>query len=75
MTNRVPRDVTQAEVVRALVRAGGTELARRGKGSHRAIRMPGMPRTVIVPSRLDTAMLRGIIRQAGLTVEEFNRLL
>lgn len=49
-------------------------------GSHHVMTFPGDPtRTVTVPVKagrdLKPGTLRSIIRQAGLTVEEFNRLL
>ena len=49
------------------------------KGSHRVLRHPAKPRArVIVPVQrgdLPTGVLRGNIKQAGLTVEEFLGLL
>ena len=49
------------------------------KGSHHVLRHPSKPRArVVVPVHrgdLPTGTLRGIIRQAGLTVEEFLGLL
>ena len=61
------------EVVRALNRAGFT--VHRIKGSHHHLRHPDHPRLRVsgpVHDRdLPTGTLRAIIRQAGLTVEEF----
>ncbi|MEX0853484.1 MAG: type II toxin-antitoxin system HicA family toxin [Bauldia sp.] len=53
---------------------------RRVVGSHHVMVYPGdMSRTVTVPvharRELKPGTLRSIIRRAGLTVEEFNRLL
>jgi predicted RNA binding protein YcfA (HicA-like mRNA interferase family) len=65
------------EVVRALTRAGFQldEI----EGSHHVMRHPGSGRRVSVPvhgSRdVKAGTLRGIIRDAGLTVEEFCQLL
>jgi hypothetical protein len=33
--------------------------------------MPGRPRPVIVPSKIKDGLVRGIIAQSGLTVDEF----
>ena len=68
---RVPRGLSQDRVVRALVRPGGIEEANRGKGSHRLVWMPGARRPVIIPRRIDTGLLNGIIKQAGLSVDPF----
>jgi len=73
--SRVPRNVTQAQVVRALVRGGGREVRGRGKGSHRYVAMPGIARPVIVPAHIGPGLLRGIIKDAGLTVAQFAELL
>ena len=71
---KFPRDVTQVEAIRALVRAGGVEVARQGKGSHRAVRMPNGQR-IILPYRLQTGLLRDMIKEAGLSLDEFIDLL
>ncbi|HEY7300104.1 MAG TPA: type II toxin-antitoxin system HicA family toxin [Xanthobacteraceae bacterium] len=70
--------VSGQRVVRALTKAGF--VVDRIVGSHHVLEHPGDPtRTVVVPchSRRDLkpGTLRGIIRQAGLTVEEFSKLL
>ena len=66
-----------AEVIRALKRAGF--VVRRQESSHAILRHPETRVTVPVPvhgSRgVPTGTLRDIIRDAGLTVEEFIRLL
>ena len=64
--------------VRALTKAGF--VVDRIVGSHYVLKYPGEPtRTVVVPCHsgrdLKPGTLRAIIRQAGLTVEEFNELL
>ena len=66
------------QVIRALHRAGFS--LHRVKGSHHGLRHPGPPvRNVTVPvhgaKALKRATLLGIIKQAGLTVEEFIALL
>jgi predicted RNA binding protein YcfA (HicA-like mRNA interferase family) len=65
-------------VVRALMKAGF--VVDRIVGSHHILKYPGRPaRTVVVPCHsgrdLKPGTLRSIIRQAGLTLEEFNQLL
>jgi predicted RNA binding protein YcfA (HicA-like mRNA interferase family) len=65
-------------VVRALTRAGF--VVDRIVGSHHVLAYPGDPsRTVVIPVHarrdLKPGTMRAIIRQAGLTVEEFNALL
>jgi predicted RNA binding protein YcfA (HicA-like mRNA interferase family) len=49
----------------------------RQRGSHITLRRDSPPGRVTVPNHkeLRTGMLRAIIRQAGLTVEEFSELL
>lgn len=65
------------EVVSALERAGF--VFRRRTGSHAILRHPETKVTVPVPVHggkdLKTGTLRGIIRDAGLAVEEFLQLL
>jgi predicted RNA binding protein YcfA (HicA-like mRNA interferase family) len=70
--------VSGKNVVRALTRAGF--VVERIVGSHHVMTFPGDPtRTVTVPvhaSRdLKPGTLRSIIRQAGMSVEEFSDLL
>lgn len=65
-------------VIRALTRAGF--IIDRIVGSHHVMVLPGNPtRTVTVPVHagrdLKPGTLRSIVRQAGLTVEEFTELL
>ena len=64
-------------VVRALERAG--LIVRRQRGSHVVLTNPGKTVEVAVPvhgSRdLKPGTLRGIIRDAGLTVDEFRKML
>jgi predicted RNA binding protein YcfA (HicA-like mRNA interferase family) len=70
--------VTGKDAVAALRRAGF--VVDRIAGSHHVMTVPGDPgRTVTVPVKagrdLKPGTLRAIIRQAGLTVEEFSGLL
>ena len=66
---KVPRDVNGEEAARALIRLGFVR--QRQSGSHLILRKDG--RTVVVPQHkpLKPGTLRGIIEQAGLTLEEF----
>lgn len=63
-----------AEAVRKLRRAGWTAV--RQRGSHVMMTKPGYQYTLSIPQHqeLGPGLLRKLIRQAGLTVEEFNRL-
>ncbi|MBK5961085.1 hypothetical protein CCR97_23185 [Rhodoplanes elegans] len=70
--------VTGQRVVKALVRGGF--VVDRVVGSHHVLIMPNDPtRTVTVPVHagrdLKPGTMRAIIRQAGLSVEEFTALL
>jgi predicted RNA binding protein YcfA (HicA-like mRNA interferase family) len=70
--------LSKRQVLEALRKAGFVDAPRRGKGSHRAMLLKkDPPILVIVPERKDlpTGTLRAIIRQAGLTPEDFLRLL
>ena len=66
---RIPRDVNGVEAVRALKRHGFIQL--RQTGSHLILRKEG--RTVVVPQHkpLKPGTLKGVIEQAGLTLEQF----
>lgn len=72
--NVLPR-VSGREVVRALRKIGYDR--DRQRGSHIVLRQTAPPhRRITVPDHKEVAKgtLRAIIRQAGLTVEEFNSL-
>jgi len=70
----VPR-ISGRECVRALSKAGF--YVRRQEGSHLILRRDGPLAQLVVPDHkeLDRGTLRAIIRQAGLSVDEFTRLL
>jgi predicted RNA binding protein YcfA (HicA-like mRNA interferase family) len=70
---KIPRDVNGSEAVRALRRAGYETM--RQTGSHLIMRKDG--RTVVVPQHkpIKPGTLKGLMEQAGLTVEEFVALL
>jgi predicted RNA binding protein YcfA (HicA-like mRNA interferase family) len=76
MSEKLPR-VEGREVIRALERAGFE--VKRQKGSHVHLRRASDQRrvTVLVHSgrTLPPGTLRGILRDAGIEVEEFRRLL
>jgi len=62
------------EAVRKFQRAGWSAV--RQKGSHVMMTKPGYQWTLSIPqhNELGYGILRKLIRQAGLTVEEFNEL-
>jgi len=66
---RIPRDISGTEAVKALCRLGFAEL--RQTGSHRILRLDS--RTVVVPMHkpIKPGTLKGLIEQAGVTVENF----
>jgi predicted RNA binding protein YcfA (HicA-like mRNA interferase family) len=66
---KLPRDLTGELAVRALRRLGFADI--RQTGSHRIMRKGN--RTVVVPMHrpIKPGTLKGMIEQAGLTVEEF----
>jgi predicted RNA binding protein YcfA (HicA-like mRNA interferase family) len=66
---KIPRDVSGVEAVRALKRCGFIQL--RQTGSHLILRNGA--RTVVVAQHkpLKPGTLKGIVEQAGLTLEEF----
>jgi predicted RNA binding protein YcfA (HicA-like mRNA interferase family) len=66
---KLPRDASGAEAARALQRFGFVQL--RQTGSHLIFRKGS--RTVVVPQHktLKPGTLKGLIEQAGLTVEQF----
>jgi hypothetical protein len=67
---KLPRNLGQAQAVRAFVRAGGVEVKGRGKGSHGAVLMPN-GHLAILPIKLKVGLLAAQIRDSGMTVEEF----
>ena len=66
---KLPRDVKGSEAARALQRLG--YVVQRQTGSHLILRREG--RTVVVPQHkpLKPGTLKGVIEQAGVTLEEF----
>jgi predicted RNA binding protein YcfA (HicA-like mRNA interferase family) len=75
MPKRLPA-LTADEVIRALKRAGFYE--RRQTGSHVILRKEGLRRPVPIPKHrgdLPRPLLLEIIKEAGLTQEEFLELL
>jgi len=63
-----------AEAVQKLKKTGWAAV--RQKGSHVMLTKPGYQWTLSIPqhSELGPGMLRKLIRQTGLTIEEFNEL-
>lgn len=77
MSPRLP-NATGRQVVRAVERAGF--IVDRDTGSHHILAHPNDPRRAVTVSPhggrdLKPGTLRDIIRQAGLTIEEFRNLL
>jgi predicted RNA binding protein YcfA (HicA-like mRNA interferase family) len=75
MTQRLPA-LRPVEVVRALERAGWQ--VHRQRGSHIVMHKEGVPFLITVPLHrrdLPRGTLRDIIKDAGLTVDEFLELL
>jgi predicted RNA binding protein YcfA (HicA-like mRNA interferase family) len=66
---KIPRDVTGHEAARALKRLGFVQI--RQTGSHLIMRKES--RTVVVPQHkpVKPGTLKGVIEQAGLTLDEF----
>jgi predicted RNA binding protein YcfA (HicA-like mRNA interferase family) len=75
LSERLP-SLRPDEVIRALEKAGWE--VKRQRGSHVVLRKPDHPLLVTVPRHrrdVPRGTLRGIITDAGLTVEEFVKLL
>ncbi len=70
---KVPRDVTGTEAVRALRRLGFESI--RQTGSHHIMRRDD--KTVVVPQHkpIKPGTLRGMLEQAGVTLEAFTEAL
>lgn len=66
---KLPRDVNGEDAAKALRRLGFVEM--RQTGSHRILRKEG--RTVVEPMHrpIKPGTLKGLIEQAGVTLEEF----
>ena len=67
------RRVSGVEAIRALERLGFKQV--RQKGSHVVMRKDRQGCVVPLHAELAIGTLRGILRQAGVTVEEFNAAL
>lgn len=69
--------ISAREVISALKQVGFHEIPGRGKGSHVFIYRDDPPKGITLPERreIKRGLLRAIIRQADLTVEEFLKLL
>jgi predicted RNA binding protein YcfA (HicA-like mRNA interferase family) len=77
MSGRLP-SVSTRDVVRAFERAGFQIVPGQGKGSHIAMARENLPNVILViPHRKDVSrgLLRALIRQSGMTVEQFVELL
>jgi len=69
--------ISTREAVKAFGKVGFEVVPGRGKGSHVVMHKPGWPNILTIPDRreLRRGTLRSLIRDAGLTVEEFCKLL
>jgi predicted RNA binding protein YcfA (HicA-like mRNA interferase family) len=69
--------VSGREAVKAFERAGFSHV--RTRGSHYILSKEGHPNLIVVPvhgsEAVATGTLRSLIRDAGLTVEQFNEML
>lgn len=76
MAGRLPV-LSGREVCAALCRAGFSEVSGRGKGSHIFVYRSDPATAITIPDQKEVrrGTLRAIIRQAGLSVEEFLLLL
>ena len=64
------RDIRQREAIRAFIRLGGIVLKRRGKGSHCLVVLNG--NTLVIPGgTISIGTMKGIIKNAGVTEQEF----
>ncbi len=76
MSRRLP-SVSVRDVVRTFECAGFRVIAGRGKGSHITMARDDWPAILVIPAHGDVprGTLRALIRQSGLTVEQFLELL
>jgi len=76
MSKRLPA-LSAVEVAKAFEKLGFREIPGRGKGSHVFVYRDQPPKGITIPRerQVKRGTLRAIIRQAGLTVDEFLALL
>ena len=76
MSGRLP-SLSTREVIRAFEQAGFQVIPGRGKGSHVAMSSETIRSILIIPSHGDVprGTLRALIRQSGMSVEQFLGLL
>ena len=72
---KLPRDLSGKKVIKALEKAGF--VVKRQKGSHIVLRRENPYALVVVPDhkRIDTGTLDSILEGAGMSNEEFMKLL
>jgi predicted RNA binding protein YcfA (HicA-like mRNA interferase family) len=74
MSGRQLRGIKGREAIKAFVKAGGER--RKGKGDHVNIKMPnGQIITIPGVGEIKVGLLKAAIKKAGLTQEEFLKLL
>jgi predicted RNA binding protein YcfA (HicA-like mRNA interferase family) len=72
--SRALHNIKGKDAVKVFVKFGGVE--RKGKGDHINIKMPnGMIVTIPGSKELKIGLLKSVIKKAGLTEEEFLKLL
>jgi predicted RNA binding protein YcfA (HicA-like mRNA interferase family) len=70
----VLRGIKSEQAIAAFERAGGVK--RRGKGAHVNVKMPnGMIVTIPAHGELRVGLLQAVIKKAGMSVEEFLKLI
>ncbi len=76
MSTRLPI-LSGRDIVKALAKADFREITGRGKGSHIFLYRDDPPKGITVPDHktIGRGLLRSIIRQADLTVDEFTAVL
>ncbi|MCH8853866.1 MAG: type II toxin-antitoxin system HicA family toxin [Planctomycetes bacterium] len=76
MSGRLP-SVSVRDAIGAFERTGFQTVSGRGKGSHIAMARDDWPAILVIPAHGDVprGTPRALIRQSGLTVEEFLKLM
>ena len=71
MVRKSLKNIRQREAVNAFERLGGVELRKRGKGSHRLVRMPNGYTLTLPSGVLNTWLLRDVLKDANVTEQKF----
>lgn len=74
LPDALPKGIKADEVIKAFEKAGGSK--RPGKGSHVNIKMPnGQLITIPYYGDVKSGLLQAAIKKAGLTIEQFKKLI